>query len=153
MRVPRWATERKATSEGWAGTVSSSHSGRRAALIPSTTKRCSARSLGEAARRPWASASARAVSPRAIVPARGWHEIRLPCRAMSSSGDAPKKVPSGTGKEKMVQWGSCARNRRNTAERGSCPFSATVTLRESTTLSSSAPGAPMVATARATRSR
>ena len=150
MRVPRWATERKATSEGSSGTVSSVHSGRSAPAMASTTKRCSARSLAEPARCPWASASALAVSPRRIVPASGWQEIRRPCRAMRSSGEAPKKVPLGTGNEKMVQWGSCARRRRRTVERGRSPLSSAVTLRARTTLSSSAPGVFMVATARAT---
>ena len=118
----------------------------------STTKRCSERSLDDPARPPCASASARAVWPRATVPANGWQVMRRPCRAISSSGDAPKNVPSGTGNEKMVQAGSCARSRRRTDDRGRGPSSWAVTLRERTTLRSVASGARMMATARPTAS-
>ncbi len=148
--VPRWATERKATTEGTAGTDRSAQNGPRAAAISSTTKRCSSRFLAERARSRWASASLRAVSPRGTVPARGWHDTRVPCRATRSSGLAPKKEPSAMGMEKMVQFGSPARSRRRTAARGSGPRSWTSTGRDSTTLRSVAPGRSMTATASAT---
>ena len=70
------------------------------------------------------------------VPASGWHVTRGPCRATRSSGLAPKKVPSGTGMEKMVQLGSPARRRRRTADRESGPRRWTSTGRDSTTLRS-----------------
>ena len=56
-----------------------------------------------------------------MVPARGWATTRRPWRETKSSGDAPKKVPSGTGMEKTVQLGSWERRRRSTVDRGSGP--------------------------------
>ena len=71
-----------------------------------------------------------------------------PDRAIRSSGEAPKKVPSGTGREKIVQFGSWDRSRRNTEERGSGPSRWAVTVRDRTTFRNSAPGARMMSAAR-----
>ena len=72
-----------------------------------------------------------------------------PCRAIRSSGVAPKNVPSGMGMEKMVQSGSWARSRRRTADRGSGPLRRTVTGGTGRPCAGWRPGAPMAATASA----
>ena len=90
------------------------------------------------------------VAPGARCPPRGGMTPGRRGRPPGSSGLAPKKVPSGTGMEKMVQLGSPARSRRSTAARCSGPSSCTVTGRDRTTLRSVAPGSRMCATASAT---
>jgi hypothetical protein len=153
IRVPRWATERKATSEGSAGTVRSSHSGRRAARW--RRPRSGARPvLGRCGQAPWASASERAVSPRGTVPASGWHQIRRPCGPSAARGRPRRRSRRAPGTRRWCSCGSCARRRRNTARRGEGAAElGRHAAGQDRPPASPDPGARMVATARATMSR
>ncbi len=72
---------------------------------------------------------------------------------MRSSGEAPKKVPSGMGMQKMVQLGSLARSRRKHHRQRQLAVELMEMRRDSTALRSAASGACMADTTRATRSR